>query len=174
MVEQFDAALLPGVQIVTLTIGVFLLPYGADEIVMGTVFVALLDVGVADASVARVDVLVVELVVVLLEVVLLVVVVPLVPELDVLELLDVVESEPPPPPHAARAIVNAAARTPKIARIVFFRLLDVVGTEPLRECLRQVCTPGVRPHVSACLDDEPGLLNHEWTVASAHRHARRG
>jgi hypothetical protein len=106
MVEQFDAALLPGVQIVTLTIGRFLLPYGADEIVMGTVLVALLDVGVADASVASVDVLVVELVVL-----------PEVLELDVLELL-VVESEPPPPPHAARPIVNAATRTPEIARIV--------------------------------------------------------
>jgi hypothetical protein len=108
MVEQFDAALLPGVQIVTLTIGRFLLPYGADEIVMGTVLVALLDVGVADASVASVDVLVEELVV-LLEVVL---------ELVVLELLEAVESEPPPPPHAARPIVNAATRTPKIARMV--------------------------------------------------------
>jgi hypothetical protein len=111
MVEQFDAALLPGVQTVTLTIGRFLLPYGADEIVMGTVLVALLDVGVADASVASVDVLVDELVVVLLLVLL------EVPELVVLE---VVEFELPPPPHAARPIVNAATITPKIARIVLF------------------------------------------------------
>ncbi|MGF6533743.1 hypothetical protein P3T20_004547 [Paraburkholderia sp. GAS206C] len=111
MVEQFDAALLPGVQTVTLTIGRFLLPYGADEIVMGTVLVALLDVGVADASVASVDVLVEEVVVVLLLVLL------EVPELVVLE---VVEFELPPPPHAARPIVNAATITPKIARIVLF------------------------------------------------------
>jgi hypothetical protein len=110
MVEQFDAALLPGVQTVTLTIGRFLLPYGADEIVMGTVLVALLDVGVADASVASVDVLVEEVVVVLL-------VLLEVPELVVLE---VVEFELPPPPHAARPIVNAATITPKIARIVLF------------------------------------------------------
>jgi hypothetical protein len=110
MVEQFDAALLPGVQIVTLTIGRFLLPYGADEIVMGTVLVALLDVGVADASVASVDVLVEEVVVLLL-------VLLEVPELVVLE---VVEFELPPPPHAARPIVNAATITPKIARIVLF------------------------------------------------------
>ncbi|MGF6763976.1 hypothetical protein P3T24_004307 [Paraburkholderia sp. GAS33] len=110
MVEQFDAALLPGVQTVTLTIGRFLLPYGADEIVMGTVLVALLDVGVADASVASVDVLVEELVVLLL-------VLLEVPELVVLE---VVEFELPPPPHAARPIVNAATITPKIARIVLF------------------------------------------------------
>ncbi|WP_254369112.1 hypothetical protein [Paraburkholderia phenazinium] len=110
MVEQFDAALLPGVQTVTLTIGRFLLPYGADEIVMGTVLVALLDVGVADASVASVDVLVDELVVLLL-------VLLEVPELVVLE---VVEFELPPPPHAARPIVNAATITPKIARIVLF------------------------------------------------------
>jgi hypothetical protein len=112
MVEQFDAALLPGVQTVTLTIGRFLLPYGADEIVMGTVLVALLDVGVADASVASVDVLVEEVVVVVLLLVLLEV-----PELVVLE---VVEFELPPPPHAARPIVNAATITPKIARIVLF------------------------------------------------------
>ena len=111
MVEQFDAALLPGVQTVTLTIGRFLLPYGADEIVMGTVLVALLDVGVADASVASVDVLVEEVVVLLLLVLL------EVPELVVLE---VVEFELPPPPHAARPIVNAATITPKIARIVLF------------------------------------------------------
>jgi hypothetical protein len=110
MVEQFVAALLPGAQIVTLTIGRFLLPYGADETVMGTVLVALLDVGVADASVASVDVLVEELVVLLL-------VLLEVPELVVLE---VVEFELPPPPHAARPIVNAATRTPKIARIVLF------------------------------------------------------
>jgi hypothetical protein len=110
MVEQFDAALLPGVQTVTLTIGRFLLPYGADEIVMGTVLVALLDVGVADASVASVDVLVEEVVVLLL-------VLLEVPELVVLE---VVEFELPPPPHAARPIVNAATITPKIARIVLF------------------------------------------------------
>jgi hypothetical protein len=87
-----------------------LLPYGADEIVMGTVLVALLDVGVADASVASVDVLVDELVVLLL-------VLLEVPELVVLE---VVEFELPPPPHAARPIVNAATITPKIARIVLF------------------------------------------------------
>jgi hypothetical protein len=109
IVEQFDAASLPGVQTVTLTIGRFLLPYGADEMVIGTVLVALLDVGEAEASVARVVVLVVELVV-LLEVVL-----PEVLELVVL----VVESELPPPPHAARPIATAAARTPTNARIIF-------------------------------------------------------
>lgn len=110
-------------------------------------FVAVLGVGVADASVARVDVLVeldVELLV-LLDV----------PELDVLELLDVVESELPPPPHAARPMPSAATRIPTIVRIVLSRSLDVVGVEPLRECLRQVCAAGIRPHVPSGLDDEP-------------------
>src|SRR5690349_11149680 len=151
--EQFSAALVPGAQTFTLTMGK-LRTLLNDETTIGTVFAEPDDTGVAVGSANAV--------LTAAGVLLTGVDVP-----DVL-LVDVFD-EPPPPPHPA-----SATHMPLTARIHFnarilspFALLDIVAAHAGGKTRRQPRTSDVGAHMAARLDHDIRALHRRGTECAA-------